>query len=79
MYGPDPFSTMAYAQMLRRQAEERERVRRRRPQRPRFDDATEPIVAHASATPNTVLGGIVSRFGQSVAMVRGYFRPRVAT
>ena len=78
MNGPDPFSTMTYAQMLRTQADERERVRRRRPQRPRYDDATEPITVPPWAMLNTLLGAMRAALGRPVAMLRGYVRPRAA-
>jgi len=75
MYGPDPFTTMAYAQMLRTQAAERERVRRRRPQRPRYDDATEPIAVPSRAMSNALLGALLAMLGRPVATLRGYVRP----
>ncbi len=78
MNGPDPFSTMAYAQMLRTQADERERVRRRRPQRPRYDDATERITMPPWARLNILLGAMRRALGRSVTILRGYVRPRAA-
>ncbi len=79
MYGPDPFTTMAYARMLRAQADERERARRRRPQRPRHDDATEPIAAPYRAMATAVLVGVRALFFHSLATLRGFVRPREAT
>ncbi len=79
MYGPDPFTTMAYARMLRAQAEERARARRRRPPRPRHEDATEPITARAPSLPTAVLAQVRALFFHPLATLHGYVRPREVT
>ncbi len=78
MYGPDPFTTMAYARILRTQAAERERIRRRRPQRPRHEDATEPVAARPPTIPNVLHGTLRALVFHPLATLRGYVRPRPA-
>ena len=76
MYGPDPHTIMAYARML---AAEQERAERRRPRRPRNDDAAEMTVTQPRAVPGGRLGAMRALFSRPASALRWYGRPRQAS
>jgi hypothetical protein len=75
MYGPDPFTSIAYARML---AEEQERDERRRPRRPRDDEAAA-VATQPRAVPNGRLGAVRALFSRPAAALRWHGRPRQAS
>ncbi len=79
MFGPDANTMTAYARMLRIQAAERERVERRRPQRPRYAEAAETPARQPRAVSGGWLGALRAFFGHPVAALRWLGRPREAS
>lgn len=83
MYGPDPFTTLAYARMLAAQRAERDRARRRSSSRPWTDAAIEDAVDIGARQPRAATRGIQRAawafFISTVTMLRGLARQVTGT
>jgi hypothetical protein len=79
MFASDSNTMMAYARMLRMQAAERERIERRRPRRPRYDDAAETPTTQPRAVQDGLLGAARALLGHPVVALRWHGRPRQAS
>jgi len=79
MYGPDPFSTMAYSQMMAQQRAEQARVQRRISTQHGITPDSDVVAPGAQHSLTGTLRGLRASFSHSFCTLLRYARLRAGT